>query len=212
MIDPREVSKAAALFVERSLEASSLGARIHARLTPDWHQTHRRVMDIWGNLAAEADAAMEVLFSAAREWGFNPNAFTDYRAHPNSETRGAAWALARRLQERADAEDRFEGARGAGGANAATEALTTNTAAHAAPDVAEGKTAAYCWRISGNVWEIQFGDERGHFPEIKGFGILSKLLRYRNASKPITAADCLAAMDKPLLLNMRGKKRSMMRP
>ena len=49
----------------------------------------------------------------------------------------------------------------------------------------------FVWRMSGNMWEIRFGDEHGNFADRKGFGILAKLLRFPNPSIPLTATSLL---------------------
>lgn len=47
----------------------------------------------------------------------------------------------------------------------------------------------FCWRRCGDMWELRFDSERGHFSDLVGFGIIAKLLRFPNPSNVQTALD-----------------------
>lgn len=70
-------------------------------------------------------------------------------------------------------------------ATAPTNKTNDNGVAPASADHRpESKTSPqYCWRRRGEMWEIRFDQECGTFPNLKGFGIIAKLLRFPNPSR-----------------------------
>ncbi len=55
----------------------------------------------------------------------------------------------------------------------------------------------YCFRLSGSMWELRFNDEKGHFPDFKGFSIIHTLLQDSLPERPISAVQ-LARIDEQL--------------
>lgn len=60
-----------------------------------------------------------------------------------------------------------------------------------AGDSASSKTPRYLWRKEGEVWVINFEDERGTFWTSKGLGLIAKLLKSPNPVRPFTTLDLM---------------------
>ena len=66
-------------------------------------------------------------------------------------------------------------------------------AAAIAPAAMRGREegARYRFRLIGDMWEIRYDGESGNFSDLKGFGIIAKLLKSPNPQRPMTAAELL---------------------
>src|SRR5438045_1286227 len=105
MADPPQVIDAANQFVEESTNGAAFVPHIiRTAGEVGLEGTHKRAVEKAAGAARAVDAALAVLFAAAKAWGYDPNPLTDYQAHPNDQTRGASIALALRLLTRAEAE------------------------------------------------------------------------------------------------------------
>ena len=56
---------------------------------------------------------------------------------------------------------------------------------------------AYCFRLCGGMWQVRFAEgDPGYFPDLKGFGIIARLLRQPNPPKSITALELMGSDSK----------------
>ncbi|MDM8005330.1 MAG: hypothetical protein QUV05_04150 [Phycisphaerae bacterium] len=91
---------------------------------------------------------------------------------------------------------------GAAGATIASpQPATTNDSDNTrTPRVELPPEQQYIFRRDGNVWEVRFGDEHGHFRDLKGLGILAVLLARPNPQEPIPAIDLMGGDSRQVIV------------
>jgi hypothetical protein len=123
------------------------------------------------------------LATAAREHGIDATAIDAVAADP-ARAMPATW----RAAELAIGKLRI-----AAPASPSAEGANAIASASADPTNGEPPKPRYSFKRVGNMWEIWFDGEHGHFSRLAGFGIIAKLLFSPDPSIPIEAIDLLEA-------------------